>query len=82
MVVSCAKRARVLSRNEMREIVMDLDSDEEKYYALQESEDKEEPRPPTRWSPISQTFVMTETVFRIITQRPTYKTSLRLSSEP
>jgi len=34
--VSCAKRARVVFRNEIREIVMDSESDEEKYY---ESED-------------------------------------------
>jgi len=29
----------VVSRNEIREIVMDSDSDEEKYYPSQESED-------------------------------------------
>jgi hypothetical protein len=28
---SCAKRARQLSRNQIHEIVMDSDSDEEKY---------------------------------------------------
>jgi len=61
--VSCAKRACVLSRNEIREIVMDSDSNDEKYYASQESEDEEEPLPPS----ISQPFVLTETVFRIIT---------------
>jgi hypothetical protein len=33
--VLCAKRARVLSRNEIREIVMDSDSDEDKHYASQ-----------------------------------------------
>ena len=43
--VSCAKWARMPSRNEIREIVMDSDSDKEKYYASQESEDKEEPHP-------------------------------------
>ena len=31
----------VLSRNEIREIIMDSDSDEEKYYPSQESEDEE-----------------------------------------
>jgi len=52
--VSCAKRARVLSRNEIREIVMDSDSDEDKNYASQESDEKNEPRPPSRRSCISQ----------------------------
>jgi hypothetical protein len=32
--VSCAKRASVLSINEIREIVMDSDSDEDKHYTL------------------------------------------------
>jgi len=52
--VLCAKRARVLSRNEIREIVMDSDSDEDKYHATQESEDEEQTRPPLRWSSLSQ----------------------------
>ena len=52
--VLCAKRACVLSRNEIWEIVMDPDSDKDKHYALQESEDEEEPRPPSRWSSISR----------------------------
>ena len=52
--VSCAKRARVLSRNEIREIVMDSDSDEDKYYDSEESEDEEGPRPLSRQSSISQ----------------------------
>jgi hypothetical protein len=30
--VSCAKQARMLSGNEIREIVMDSDSDKDKYY--------------------------------------------------
>jgi len=34
--VSCVKRARVLYRNEIQEIVMDSDSDEEKYYASED----------------------------------------------
>ena len=50
----CAKRARVLSRNEIRQIVMDSDSDEDKYRATQESEDEEEPRLPSRCSSLSQ----------------------------
>jgi hypothetical protein len=33
--VSCAKQARVLSRNEIREIAVDSDSDEDKHYASQ-----------------------------------------------
>jgi len=33
---------------------MDLDSDEDKYHATQVSEDEEEPRPPSRWSSLSQ----------------------------
>jgi len=52
--VSCGKRARVLSRNEIREIVIDSDSDEVKYYATQKSKDEVEPRPPSRRSSISQ----------------------------
>jgi hypothetical protein len=38
----------VLSRNEIQEIVMDSDSDEDKHYAFQESEDEEELCPPFR----------------------------------
>jgi len=49
---------------------MDSDSDEEKYYPSQESEDKEEQLPPLQRSSISQPFVLTETIFRIIIQRP------------
>jgi len=52
--VSCAKRARLLSQNEVREIIMVSDSDEVKYHATQESEDEEEPCPPSRWSSLSQ----------------------------
>ena len=52
--VSFAKQACVLSRNEIREIVMDSDTDEDKYYASQESEDEEEPRPLSCRSSISQ----------------------------
>ena len=39
--VSFAKQACVLSRNEIREILMDSDSDQEKYYPSQQLEDKE-----------------------------------------
>jgi hypothetical protein len=52
--VSCVKQARVLSRNEIREIVMGSDSDEDIYYASQESKDEGEPHPPSRQSSISQ----------------------------
>ena len=43
------KRAR-LSQNQVREIVMDLDSDEEKNYASDSTEDGQKPRPPSRRS--------------------------------
>jgi len=46
------KRARLLSQNQIREIVMDSDSDEEKYYASEDTENEEELRPPSRWSSI------------------------------
>jgi hypothetical protein len=45
--VSFAKQARMLSRNEIREIITDSDSDEDKHYASQELEVKEEPCPPS-----------------------------------
>jgi len=51
--VSCAKRARVLSQNQIREIVTESNSDEEKCYAS-DTGDEEEPRPPSRQSSISQ----------------------------
>jgi len=51
---SSAKRARVLYRNLMREIVMDSDIDKDKCYASQEWVDEEELSPPSRQSSISQ----------------------------
>ena len=51
--VLCAKRAHVLSIKEIWDIVMGLDSDEDKYYASQGLGDEEELRPPSRWSSIS-----------------------------
>jgi hypothetical protein len=51
--VSCAKRARPLSQNEIREIVMDSDSDEGEYCAP-DTEEEEEPRPPLRRSSSSK----------------------------
>jgi len=50
--VSCAKRAHMLSGNEIREIVMDSDSDEDKYY--DSATEDEEPRPPSRQYSTSQ----------------------------
>ena len=43
--ISRVKRAHLLSQNQIREMVMDADSDEEKYYASEGMEDNE-PRPP------------------------------------
>jgi len=51
--ISRVKRAR-LSQNQIREIVMDSDSDEEKCYASEETQDEPVPRPPSRRSSISQ----------------------------
>ena len=41
--VLCVKRARMLSGNEIREIIKDSDSDEDKYYDL--ATEDEEPHP-------------------------------------
>jgi hypothetical protein len=38
------KQARLLSQNQVREIVMDLDSNEEKYSASEDTEDDEQRR--------------------------------------
>jgi hypothetical protein len=46
------KRARLLSQNQIQEIVMDTD-DKEKYYPSEDTED-DEPRPPSQQSSISQ----------------------------
>ena len=82
------KRARLLSQNQIREIAMDSDSDEEKYYVSENTDDEEEPRLPSRPSSISQPpspdfftlFVWTEIILRITTQKTTYKTSFHPSS--
>ena len=50
--ISHVKRVRLLSWNQIREIVMDSDSDE-KYYISEDTED-DEPRPPSRRSSISE----------------------------
>jgi hypothetical protein len=48
------KQARLLSQNQLREIVMDSDSDKQEYYASADTEDEEQPCPPSQWSSISQ----------------------------
>jgi len=50
--ISHVKRARLLSQNQIREIVMDSD-DNEKYYIYEDTED-DEPCPPSRRSSISE----------------------------
>jgi len=50
--VSRVKWAHVLSQNQIREIVMDSDSDEETHYACEM--DEEEPGPSSRRSSITQ----------------------------
>jgi len=52
--VSCVKRAPVLSGNEIREIVMDSDSDKDKYYKSEATNDEEEPYPSLRQYSTSQ----------------------------
>ena len=53
--MECAiSRARLLSPNQIQEIVMDSDSNEEKYSYSEDMEDNK-PRPPSRRSSISQT---------------------------
>ena len=51
---SCAKRARLLSVNQIREFVMDSDSDEAQYNTSGTEDEEMEPRPPSRKSPLSQ----------------------------
>jgi len=51
--VSSVKWARLLSKNQTREIVMDSDCDEN-YYTSEDTEDEEDPLPPSRRSSISQ----------------------------
>ena len=51
--VSCVKQARMLSGNETQEIVMASDSDKDKYYDSEVTED-EQPRPPLRQYSTSQ----------------------------
>jgi hypothetical protein len=52
--VSRVKRARLLSQNQIRKIVMDSESDKGKYYASADTEDEEERRPPSRRCSSSQ----------------------------
>jgi hypothetical protein len=49
--VSSVKQACMLSQNQIRNIVMDSDSDEEAYYISTDTEDEQQPHPP---SPISK----------------------------
>jgi hypothetical protein len=50
--VAHVKQARVLSQNEIIEIIMDSDSNEEKHYTCEM--DEEQPGLPSRWSSITQ----------------------------
>jgi hypothetical protein len=52
--ISHVKWAHLLSQNQIREIVMDSNGDEEKYYASEGTEDEQEPHPPSQRSSISQ----------------------------
>jgi len=51
---SCAKRARLLSLNQIREIVMDSDSDEAQYNTSGTEDEEMQPRPPSRKSALVQ----------------------------
>ena len=51
---SCAKRARLLSLNQIREIVMDSDSDESQYNTSGMEDKEMGPRPLSRNFPLSQ----------------------------
>ena len=51
---SCAKRARMLSMNQICEFVMDSDSDKAQYNTSGMEDEEMEPRPPSRKSPLSQ----------------------------
>ena len=50
----CAKRAHLLSLNQIHETVMDSDSDEAQYNASGTEDEEMEPCPPLRKSPLSQ----------------------------
>jgi hypothetical protein len=51
--ISRVKRARLLSQNQIREIIMDSDSDKEEYYVSEGMDDEQDPRPPSRRSSIT-----------------------------
>ena len=51
--ISCVKWALLLSQNQVREIIKDSDSDEENFYASENTED-DESRPSSRQSSISE----------------------------
>ena len=84
--VSCAKRACVLSRNEIQKNVMDSNSNEDKYYVSQESEDEATPTFATVFhlkdsqAQIFPRFLRTEIALWITTQKIAYKTSFHPSS--
>ena len=50
----CAKKARLLSLNQICEIVMDSNSDKEQYNASGTEDEEMEPHQPSRKSPLSQ----------------------------
>src|SRR5215471_7434858 len=50
----CSKRAGMLSRNKIRELIMDSDSDEAPYNSSGTEDEEMEPRPPSRKFLISQ----------------------------
>ena len=57
-----------------------MDSERDDNYYASQSEDEKEPADLREGVPISRLFVLTETVFTIITLRPNNKTSFRPSS--
>ena len=64
---SCSKRARMLSLNQIREIVMDSDSDEVQYNSSGTEDEEMEPRPPYKNFPFhrlcpAQTLLRARTI--------------------
>ena len=57
---SRAERARLLSPNQIREIVMDSDRDEAEYNVSSTKDEEAEPRPPSPASVFSQTSSSTD----------------------
>jgi len=79
--VSHMKRARMLSQNQIRNIVMDSDSDEEAYYISTDTKARCRvcSARGVRWcsnvSSATWRFVRTKIVSKIATQRRTFETS-------